>query len=131
MTCRPTKARRDCFGWPDTRWTAEWLSNHPEQAALAAGFSAEHDGAQTDAQARGRLLQLQARKGHDVLDRLHRVSCPTWVGCGRYDEIAPVVNGQAIAGRTTAAALHVYDGGHLFLVQDAAAWPDLAEFLAA
>jgi pimeloyl-ACP methyl ester carboxylesterase len=113
----------------DTRWTAEWLSAHPDQAALAAGFAAEHNGELTEAQALGRLLQLQARKGHDVLDRLHRVSCPTWVGCGRYDEIAPVLNGRAIVDRTPNATLHEYDGGHLFLAQDPAAWPDLAEFL--
>lgn len=114
----------------DRRWTAEWLSAHPAQAVLAAGFAAADDGGESEAQARGRLLQLQARKGHDVLNRLHRVSCPTLVGSGRYDDIAPVVNGQAIVDRIPNAALHVYDGGHLFLAQDPAVWPDLAAFLA-
>ena len=114
----------------DTRWTSEWLSVHPDQSALAAGFALAHNGGETKAQARGRLLQLQARRGHDVLDRLHRVDCPTWVGCGRFDDIAPLVNGRAIVARTPDASLHVYNGGHLFLAQDPAAWPDLAEFLA-
>ena len=73
----------------DRRWSAEWLSAHPAQASLATGLAAGHGGEETEAQALGRLLQLQARKGHDVLDRLHRVSCSTLVGSGSYDDIAP------------------------------------------
>ncbi|MGV0993080.1 MAG: alpha/beta fold hydrolase [Mycobacterium sp.] len=113
----------------DRRWSAEWLSAHPAQASLATGFAAGHGGEETEAQALGRLLQLQARKGHDVLDRLHRVSCSTLVGSGSYDDIAPPANGQVIADRIPKATLHVYDGGHMFLVQDPAAWPDVAAFL--
>ena len=113
----------------DRRWTPQWLAEHPDQAVFAAGSAAGFGGKESGEQARGRLLQLQARKGHDVLDRLGRVRCPTLVGSGRYDGIAPVVNGQAIADRIPDAELRVYDGGHLFLVQDPAAWPDLAAFL--
>lgn len=112
----------------DRRWTAEWLAEHPDQAALAAGAEPGH-AAETPTQTRGRLLQLAARRGHDVLGRLHRISCPTFVGSGRYDEIAPVANGQAIADRVPGATLHTYEGGHLFLLQDPQAWPDLIEFL--
>jgi pimeloyl-ACP methyl ester carboxylesterase len=113
----------------DRRWTPEWLAAHPGDAMLAGGFAAGHDVVETEAQARGRLLQLQARRDHDVLNRLHRVSCPTFVASGSYDDIAPVANGQAIVDRIPGAALHVYDGGHLFLVQDPAAWRDAATFL--
>ena len=102
----------------DRRWTPEWLSAHPTQVALAAGFATRDDTGDTEAQARGRLLQLQARKDHDVLSRLHQVKCPTFVGSGIYDDIAPVANGQAIVDRV-----------HFFLAQDPAAWPDLATFL--
>jgi len=70
-------------------------------------------------------------KKNDVLDRLHRVTCPTWVGCGRYDDIAPALNGQAIIDRIPDATLLDEDGGHLFLAQDPAAWPHLAAFRAA
>lgn len=93
---------------------------------MASGFTSGQGVGET-----GRLLQLQARKGHDVLSRLNRVSCPTFVGSGRYDDIAPLVNGQAIADRIPDASMHVYNGGHLFLMQDPAAWPDLSAFLAA
>lgn len=113
----------------DRRWTPQWLAGHPDQAALAAGSATGHGDEETEEQARGRLLQLQARKRHDVLDRLGRVRCPTLVGSGRYDSIAPVANGQAIVDRIPDADLRVYEGGHLFLAQDPAAWPDLAAFL--
>lgn len=114
----------------DRRWTTDWLRDHPDQAGLAFGFASAHNRRETEAQARGRMLQLQARKGHDVLDRLGRVSCPTLVAGGRYDDIAPVANGQAIADRIPGSQLRVYEGGHAFLMQDPAAWPDLATFLA-
>lgn len=115
----------------DRRWTAEWFAARPEDAALVGTLAAGLPAEETEDQARGRVLQLQARAGHDVLDRLHRVTCPTFVGSGRYDDIAPVANGQAIADRITGATLHVYDSGHLFLLQDPAAWPEIAAFLAA
>lgn len=113
----------------DRRWTPDWLAANPRQAMLAAGFAAARDGGETADQARGRELQLRARRGHDVLDRLHRVNCPTLVGNGRYDDIAPVANGQAIVDRIPDAVFHVYDGGHTFLLQDPTAWTDLEAFL--
>jgi len=115
----------------DRRWTPDWLAAHPDQAALAAGFAVGAATEETDAQTRARLLQLQARHGHDVLDRLHRVGCPTLVGSGRYDDIAPVANGRAIADRIPGSTLHVYDGGHPFLIQDPSAAADLVAFLSA
>ena len=115
----------------DRRWTPEWFAAHPDDAALVAGFAADMPTEETAAQAQGRLFQLQARKDHDVLDRLHRVACPTLVGNGLYDDIAPVTNGQAIVDRITNGTLHVYESGHLFLLQDPAAWPAIAAFLRA
>ncbi len=114
----------------DRRWTSDWLSAHPRGAALAAAFAQAHGGSETETQARGRQLQLQARKDHDVLSRLHRVNCPTLIGSGRYDDIAPVVNGQAIADRIPGAIFRVYEGGHMFLGQSGGAWSDLVAFLA-
>jgi 3-oxoadipate enol-lactonase len=115
----------------DRRWTAEWFAAHPEDAALVATLATDMPAEESADQAEGRLLQLQARKGHDVLDRLHRVTCPTFVGSGRYDDIAPIANGQAIVDRLSNATLHVYESGHLFLLQDPAAWPAVAAFLGA
>ncbi len=115
----------------DRRWTFEWFFAHPEDAALVEGLAAVSPAEETPAQAQGRLLELEARKGHDVLDRLHRVTCPTLVASGAYDDIAPVANGQAIVDRITDATLHVCEGGHFLLFQDPAAWPAIAGFLGA
>ena len=112
----------------DRRWTPDWLAAHPDQVAFAAAMAGDA-ATESPAHATGRMLQLQARKGHDVLDRLHRITCPTFVASGRYDDIAPVVNGQAIAERVPGAEFHVYDGGHPFVMQDPAAWPDVEAFL--
>jgi hypothetical protein len=52
----------------DRRWTPEWLATHPEEAALVTALAADMSAEETQAQARGRLLQLEARKGHGASD---------------------------------------------------------------
>lgn len=54
---------------------------------------------------------------------------PTLLCAGRYDGIAPLANMQAMAERIPRADLRVYDGGHLFLVQDRSAHAEIAEWL--
>lgn len=49
---------------------------------------------------------------------------------GGYDGIAPLANMEAMAARIGGSALRVYEGGHLFLVQDKTAYADIAEWLA-
>ena len=49
--------------------------------------------------------QMRARAGHDVCDRLGRVTAPTLVACGRYDGIAPLPNSESIAERIPNAEL--------------------------
>jgi 3-oxoadipate enol-lactonase len=66
-----------------------------------------------------------------VTDRLGVISCPTLVASGRYDGIAPVANGEAIATRVPDATLRVYEGGHAFFVQDRSALPEILDFLGA
>ena len=63
-------------------------------------------------------------------DRLDRITCPTLVASGRYDGIAPPENGEAIASRIPDAELRLYEGGHMFMVQDRSATPAIIEFLA-
>jgi pimeloyl-ACP methyl ester carboxylesterase len=98
---------------------------------MAEIMAARGAGERTDQQRRGEAEQLEARRHHDVWDRLANIACPTLVAAGRYDGIAPVGNSEGIAARIAGAELRVYDGGHAFFVQDPAALPDLVEFLAA
>jgi pimeloyl-ACP methyl ester carboxylesterase len=110
----------------DSRFTPEWLAEHPIDAFIADGFVA-HFGAADP----GFVLQLGARSQHDVVDRLHRITCPTFVAAGTYDGIAPLPNSEVIVARVPSAELHVYEGGHLFVVQDERAFPEVLDFLSA
>jgi len=85
----------------------------------------------TDEQRRGARLQLEARRHHDVWDRLPKITCPTLVACGRFDGIAPPANSEAIAARMPQAELRTYEGGHAFVAQDRAALSDVLDFLEA
>jgi 3-oxoadipate enol-lactonase len=114
----------------DTRFDDEWLASHPGDRYLVERLAgrAELSSLPPEAQ-RGRREQLQARRGHDVWDRLGSISCPTFIGCGRFDGIAPMRNSEAMASRITGSELHVYEGGHGFVAQDPAAIPDVLRFL--
>ncbi|MFZ4518408.1 MAG: alpha/beta fold hydrolase [Microthrixaceae bacterium] len=126
----PLKERADrSLQLSDRRWTPEWVAAHPDDPALAMILAAGNPTAETEEQRAGRLAQLEARRHHDVFDRLVLVSAPTFVGSGRYDDIAPVRNGEAIVERIPDATLHVYEGGHAFILQDPSAWRDLTAFL--
>ena len=113
----------------DSRYTPEFLAANPFDRMLVELAEAGRAAPKSDTQLRGERLQLLARSGHDVWDRLHRIVCPTLVACGRYDALAPIANSEAIAGRVVGSELRSFSGGHAFLWQDRAAWPTVVEFL--
>jgi 3-oxoadipate enol-lactonase len=115
----------------DTRFDEAWLASHPADRGLADMIVARRAEAKGEEELRGMREQLAARAGHDVCDRLVKVTCPVLVACGRYDGIAPVSNSEAIAARVPQADLRVYEGGHAFFAQDARALPEIIDFLAA
>jgi pimeloyl-ACP methyl ester carboxylesterase len=114
----------------DTRFDADWLRDHPADRGLAEMMAARRGAPKTTEQQAGIDAQMDARSRHDVYGRLDRIACPTFVGAGRYDGIAPLPNSEAIISRVPDAKLHVYEGGHAFFVQDAAAFPEILDFLA-
>jgi 3-oxoadipate enol-lactonase len=114
----------------DTRFTDEWLDTHPDDRALVDDMIRRRTAsAPSEAARRGARLQLEARAGHDVFDRLGRISSPTLVASGRYDGIAPPANGAAIAAQIPGAVARIYEGGHAFFRQDPAAMRDAVDFL--
>ncbi len=115
----------------DTRFTPEWLASHPGDQALVEMMASRRAAPAGPDEARGRSEQLRARARHDVWDRLPRITCPTLVAGGRFDGIAPPSNSEAIASRVEGAELRFYEGGHAFLAQDPAAFPDILDFLTA
>lgn len=113
----------------DSRYTPEFLAANPFDRMLVEMADAGRAAQKSDAQVRGERLQLLARSGHDVWDRLHRITCPTLVACGEFDALAPPANSAAISGRIAGSVLRSFSGGHAFLWQDREAWPTVVEFL--
>jgi 3-oxoadipate enol-lactonase len=116
----------------DTRFDPEWLASHPKDRDLVDAL--EHrfvDVEPSPSQRQGELLQLEARRQHDVWDRLPAITCPTYVACGRFDGIAPPGNSAALASRIAGSEVHTYEGGHAFLAQDPRSITDVIGFLAA
>lgn len=115
----------------DTRFDDAWLAAHPKDRNLVTmmeGRSVESMTA-SEATRAGVLAQLEARRTHDTWDRLGTVRCPTFIGAGRYDDIAPPGNSRAMASRIVGSELHEYEGGHAFLAQDPTSFGDVSEFL--
>lgn len=115
----------------DSRYTTEFLAEHPFDRMLVDMSVAGRRAPRSETQLRGERLQLLARAGHDVWDRLSRITCPTLVACGEFDVLAPPDNSVAIAGRVAGSELRRYQGGHGFLWQDRSALPDIMSFLGA
>jgi 3-oxoadipate enol-lactonase len=113
----------------DTRFTPEWLADHPSDERLVEMMAERRTGAKDPETARGEREQLHARRFHDVYDRLPAITCPTLVAGGRYDGIAPPANAEAIAAQIPHAELRFYDGGHAFFAQDPTAFGDVFAFL--
>ena len=107
----------------DTRFDRAWLEEHPGDRAIVDLMNGRAEATE------GARLQLEARKDHDVWQRLDRITCPTLVASGRYDGIAGPENGAAIASRISGARLRLFEGGHLFMVQDRTATPAVIDFL--
>jgi 3-oxoadipate enol-lactonase len=115
----------------DTRFTPDWLAGHDADRALTAELVERSAAQKSDQVLNGEALQMAARSGHDVYARLRRVDCPTLVAAGRYDGIAPPDNSAVIGKQIPNAELRLFDGGHLFFIQDPAAFPEIIRFLTA
>ncbi len=113
----------------DTRFTPGWLAEHEHDRGLAELMAGRSAGAAGSDRARGEVEQLDARRRHDVWERLPRITCPTLVAGGRFDGIAPPANSAAIADRVPGAELRLYEGGHAFFAQDRRAFPEVLDFL--
>jgi len=77
----------------------------------------------------GLYRQLEARTGHDTYDRLVNLNIPVYICGGRYDSIAPPANLEAMKKQIPGARLELFDGGHLFFIQDPRAFERITAFL--
>jgi 3-oxoadipate enol-lactonase len=119
------------IGLSDSRCDESWRTANAAELDAMMAFQrvAAAVGATEKDHDRGARRQLEARRGHDTYDRLPGLDIPTLVCAGRYDEIAPLRNCEALAGRIPGARLEVFEGGHLFMLDDDRAWPTIISFL--
>lgn len=112
----------------DLRRDAAWQAANPEryEEFVRMGIDAFAD---EPGRAQGAWRQLEARAAHDTWERLDQVRCPVLVAGGKYDGIAPPELQERLAARIPNAELRMFDGGHLFMVQDRSAYPAITEFL--
>ena len=127
----PAERARTSLRHLDTRFDAQWLAEHPFDRAIVEQMAARQRDERSAERRRGEAMQLEARRHHDVWDRLPRITSPTLVMCGEFDGLAPPTNSEAIVSRIAGSELRRYQGGHMFLVQDRRAMPDVLSFLAA
>jgi 3-oxoadipate enol-lactonase len=115
----------------DTRRDAAWQAAHPKQlqALVAQAEAAFMVGAGEPGREAGARRQIEARMGHDTHDRLCDLRMPVFICGGRYDGIAPVSNLEAIHRQIPQARLELFEGGHLFLLQDPDAFKRVIAFL--
>lgn len=115
----------------DVRHDAAWQAANPEAFEAMVAYAADDPWADEPRRALGAELQLLARKGHDVWDRLPAITAPTLICAGRHDGLALPASQEAMASRIPDARLRFFEGGHLFLLEDRAAFPAIIEFMQA
>ncbi|HYW03232.1 MAG TPA: alpha/beta hydrolase [Gammaproteobacteria bacterium] len=123
----PEERARRVVVLADTRRDAGWQRANPQTfRRLVEQRLAQERAGHGEA---GLQRQLRARAGHDTWDRLPRLKLPVYVCGGRYDGIAPPANQEALAARIPGARLELFEGGHLFFLQDRDAYPRMRAFL--
>ncbi len=113
----------------DTRRDAAWARDNPELHAQLVAQASADPFADEPGRAAGARLQLEARARHDTWERLGEIACPVMVAAGRFDGIALPETQERMAARIPGAKLNVFEGGHLFMLQDRAANPAIIDFL--
>lgn len=122
---------RRALSLSDTRRDAAWQAANPTQfqtmfdqtlAGLRVG--ADEPGRQS-----GARRQLEARAHHDTYERLLTLRMPVYICGGRYDGIVTAANFEAMQKQIPGARLELFDGGHLFFIQDPRAVERIGAFL--
>ncbi|MGA0603492.1 alpha/beta fold hydrolase [Caulobacter sp. KR2-114] len=113
----------------DTRRDAAWAAGHRDFYDQLVQMGVADPFADEPGHAMGARRQLEARRHHDTWDRLPQIACPVLVAGGRFDGIALPQTQERLAARIPGARLAMFDGGHMFMIQDRAAIPAMVAFL--
>jgi 3-oxoadipate enol-lactonase len=115
----------------DTRRDAAWQAANPGefQALVDETLASLRVGANEPGREAGARRQIETRKSHDTYNRLPALRMPVYICGGRYDGIALVSNLRAMQKQIPYAQLELFEGGHLFLIQDPRAFERIIAFL--
>jgi len=113
----------------DTRHDDAWAQAHPDDYRQLLALGSADPFAGEPGREAGARRQLEARARHDAWARLPKIRCPTLIAGGRYDGIAPPETQRRMADRIRGAELQLFEGGHMFLLQDPEALPAVVSFL--
>lgn len=112
----------------DARLNDKIIKTNPDMVALARQRTDLSAYSHEPSWAEGRAGQLAARAEHDCWDRLSDINCPVWLAGGTFDNIAKPEIMQNMLERLSIAELTLYEGGHLFMLQDGKVFPDTIGF---
>jgi len=113
----------------DTRRTAEWAETNPEAYAQFLEMAKNDPYKDEPGHKMGSRRQLEARQHHDTWERLPQIACPTLICGGKYDGQALPETQEKMRARIPNATLKMFEGGHLFMVQDRNAVKEMVGFL--
>jgi len=115
----------------DTRRDAVWQAANPAQFQLLLDQTLEGLKVGVDEPGRqmGARRQLEARVLHDTYERLSTLKIPVYICGGRYDGITTPSNLEAMQKQIPGARLELFEGGHLFFIQDPRAFDRIVAFL--
>jgi 3-oxoadipate enol-lactonase len=115
----------------DTRRDAAWQAANETQfqALLEQALAALRVGADEPGRPIGARRQMEARARHDTYERLPALRLPVYICGGRYDDIASPARLEAMQKQIPGARLELFEGGHLFFVQDARTFERIGAFL--
>jgi len=115
----------------DTRIDAIWQAANPAQFQLLFDqtLARLRVGIEEPGRQMGFRRQLEARSHHDTYERLPTLRMPVYVCGGWYDGIATPANLEALQKQIPGARLELFEGGHLFYIQDPRAFDRIVAFL--
>ena len=115
----------------DMRRDAVWQAANPAQFQLLLDQTLEglRVGAGEPGRQMGARRQLAARALHDTYERLSHLRMPVYICGGRYDGIATPANLEAMQKQIPGSRLELFEGGHLFFIQDPLTFERIVAFL--
>ena len=115
----------------DTRRDAAWQAANPTQfqALFDQTLAWRRVGAEEPGRHIGARRQLEARAHHDTYEQLPTLRMPVYICGGWYDGIATPANLEAMQKQIPGARLELFEGGHLFFIQDPRAFDRIVAFL--